>query len=187
MESSFIEEPLSRQVLHANTCSNVYLTSRNLTQKITHRSGKAVGHDLRCDWAGPLTQTSFKAVLYTWKVLFPLQPGDQNDFTPWLRVKCSFKHLWKFESTILRYQAQRLLHLLPVLTWTWSVRFANHMGHSGFITNKCSQMDWLWWVIFGKSLHFTPMSLGPLLGIKSHRSMTRGTEFSVRLEIETNS
>ena len=65
---------------------------------------------------------------------------------------------------------------------TWSVGFPDDVGHASFETQEGSQMRFLGRIILRKSLDFTPVPGCPLLRVKSHRPMTRGRKFSMRLK-----
>jgi hypothetical protein len=102
--------------------------------------------------------------------------------TFWERPNCS-SEVGQRPKVWFTRRTQPLQQIPFLLTWTRSVCFTNHVSHSSFITNKRSQVDRFWWVIFGKSLNFTAMPLGPLLRVEAHRPMTRSAELSVRLKI----
>jgi len=76
-----------------------------------------------------------------------LQPRQEDYFTHWLRLNCTLQAalgVWFNQTIISRY---KIITFSICLTWTGSVRLANHIHHFSFITNKCSEMGRLWWVI----------------------------------------
>lgn len=72
--------------------------------------------------------------------------------------------------------------MFVVLTGSWSVSFSDHMGHASFVANEGGKMHGFSRVILGECLHLTTMTTGPLLGVESHRTMSRRRKLTMRLE-----
>jgi hypothetical protein len=56
------------------------------------------------------------------------------------------------------------------------------MCHTSLVTKESCQMAWLVTVVLGKSFHLTTVTLTPLLGQKTQRTMSRGGELPVWLK-----
>lgn len=74
---------------------------------------------------------------------------------------------------------------MRLLTWTWTISFTNDVGHTGFVANKGSQMDWLGCIILWERLDLSTVSCCPLFRVESHWSMARCRKFTMRLEKES--
>ena len=59
--------------------------------------------------------------------------------------------------------------------------FTDNVSHTGFEAQKGRKMDGLLGVILGEGLDLTAVAAGALLGVESHRAMTRRRKLTVRL------
>jgi len=64
--------------------------------------------------------------------------------------------------------------------------FTDNVSHTGFEAQKGRKMDGLLGVILGEGLDLTAVAAGALLGVESHRAMTRRRKLTVRHEEESS-
>uniref|UniRef100_A0A3B4EIK9 Uncharacterized protein n=1 Tax=Pygocentrus nattereri TaxID=42514 RepID=A0A3B4EIK9_PYGNA len=70
------------------------------------------------------------------------------------------------------------LHMSPIV----AMHLPQCVGHASFVAQKRCEVDGLFGVIFGPIAHLPTMPLTPLMGQEAQVAVTRGVEFTVRLE-----